>query len=155
MKKAVYSYIQILASGALDWDVMSGSIGAIFIAIFNYWFGDFDFIANLFFYMLAADYATGFIKGILTKQLSSNTGYKGFVKKGGMLIIVGLAFQLDKAFGTSFIRPIIMIGYCNNEMLSIIENGEACGFIPKSVAQFLAQYQKKLSSLTKINTGGE
>lgn len=155
MKRAVYSYIQILASGALDWDVVSGSIGAIFVAIFNYWFGEFDFIANLFFYMLVADYVTGWIKGFITKQLSSNTGYKGFVKKGGMLIIVGLAFQLDKAFGTSIIRPIIMIGYCSNELLSIIENGEACGIIPTSVAKHLAQYQKKLSSLTRINTGGE
>jgi len=60
-----------------------------------------------------------------------------------------------RAFGTSIIRPIIMIGYCSNELLSIIENGEACGFIPKPIAQFLAQYQKKLSSLAKFNSGGE
>jgi len=155
MKNSIYKYSQLLITGALDWDTATGTIGVIFLAVFKYWFGDYDWVANLFFYMVAADYITGWIKALITNQLSSNTGYKGFVKKGGMFIIVGLAYQLDKAFGTSVIRSVIMLGYCNNELLSIIENGEACGFIPETVAKHLAQYQKKLSTLTRFEREGD
>lgn len=57
---------------------------------------------------------------------------------------------MGKYLGSSLIRTIIMGGYITNELLSIIENGEACGIVPHNIAKSLLQYQRKLSELFSL-----
>lgn len=147
MRKEVLSYLSSFVTGALDFDIYAAAAGTMFFAVMRYMVGEYDFALNLFAYSLAADYITGWIKAIIKKEVHSNTGYKGLLKKGGMVLIVGLGFQLDKAAGTEFIRTIFISGYVGNEIGSIAENCESIGLLPKGVSKFLKQYQDKLSKI--------
>jgi len=59
---------------------------------------------------------------IIEKNLSSAIGYKGLIKKFGMVLVVALANQLDQFTG----QNVIMIGaiffFIANELVSITEN---------------------------------
>lgn len=155
MKKDIFIATKALFGGALDWEVLLGPYSAFFIVLMQYCFGPMDFLLNLLLWVFVVDYLTGYLKARHLKQLSSRRGSTGFLRKIGKLLIVILAVQIGKFLGSSWIRIIIMGGYITNEMLSIIENGEACGLIPKNVAKSLLQYQKKLSSLLDVKEGDQ
>ena len=155
MKKDIIIATKAIVGGALDWEVYLGPISAFFITVIQYCFGPIDFILNLLAWSFVADYVTGYFKASLKGELSSRKGSVGFLRKIGKLLIIVLCVQASKVLGGSLVRNIVMGGYISNEWLSIIENGEACGIIPSPVAKYLAQYQKKLSSLTKLDSGGE
>ena len=57
-----------------------------------------------------------------TGAVSSYSAWKGLVKKGVTLLIVLVAHRLDITLGTEYIRPAVIIAFCANELISIIEN---------------------------------
>lgn len=155
MKKEIYMSIKTTIVGALDWEMYLGPWSAFLLAAIQYWLGPMDSLVNLLLWILVVDYMTGWIKGAVNGELSSRVGAKGLLRKLGKLIIVGLAVQIGKVLGTPLIRVIVMGGYISNELLSIIENGEACGVIPSVIAKVLLQYQRRLSDLFKMRDGGD
>ena len=54
--------------------------------------------------------------------LESYAGWKGLVRKGMTLLIVLIGARLDMLLGVSYIRDAMVIAFCVNELLSIIEN---------------------------------
>lgn len=60
----------------------------------------------------------------LTGSLSSITMSKGLCRKGAMLLIVLGAAQLDILLDLKYVREAVIIAFCANEFLSILEN---CG----------------------------
>ena len=63
-----------------------------------------------------------------------------------MLLFVLVAVQIDKVLGTAYARDAVCIGFCSNEVLSIIENLGLAGIpMPQSVTKALEQLQKKHS----------
>lgn len=54
--------------------------------------------------------------------LESYAGWKGLVRKGMTLLIVLIGARLDMLLGVSYIRDALVIAFCVNELLSIIEN---------------------------------
>lgn len=155
MKKEMFMSIKTAIVGALDWELYLGPVSAFLLAALQYWLGPMDSLVNLLLWILVVDYVTGWIKGAVNGELSSRLGAKGVLRKFGKLIIVGLAVQIGKVLGTSLIRIVVMGGYISNELLSIIENGEACGVIPTSLAKTLLQYQRRLSDLFKLREEDE
>lgn len=54
--------------------------------------------------------------------LESYAGWKGLVRKGMTLLIVLIGARLDLMLGVNYIRDAMVIAFCVNELLSIIEN---------------------------------
>lgn len=54
--------------------------------------------------------------------LESYAGWKGLVRKGMTLLIVLIGARMDMLLGVSYIRDAMVIAFCVNELLSIIEN---------------------------------
>ena len=79
---------------------------------------------------MGVDYLSGLIlAGVLHASpksedgtLESYAGWKGLVRKGMTLLIVLIGARLDMLLGVSYIRDAMVIAFCVNELLSIIEN---------------------------------
>lgn len=107
-----------------------GVIGSAITTAFGGWSTG---ITTLIIFM-AVDYITGLLcAGVFkvskkTKNggLESRVGWKGLCRKGVVLLVVLVAYRLDLLIGTSYIRDAVIIGFCANELISIVEN---CGLM--------------------------
>lgn len=121
------------------------SVIAIVLTTFVYLVGGLDVAMITLLLAIVLDYISGVIKGYVTKQLSSQTGFRGIVKKVAILIIVMLAVLVDRATGeTGAIRTLVIYYFVANEGLSIIENlGQAGVPIPQSIKKALKALKKE------------
>ena len=88
-----------------------------------YLFGGFDVALSCLVIAIALDYVSGIIKAFYTKQLSSKIGFKGLLKKIGILILVMVSVLVDRVAGNSgAIRTLVIYYFVANEGLSIVEN---------------------------------
>lgn len=94
---------------------------------------------------IVLDYISGLIKAYNTKTLSSNIGFRGILKKVGILIIVMLAVLVDRVTVTNgSIRTLVIYYFVANEGLSILENLAQAGLpIPKSLKNALKVIKKE------------
>ena len=116
-------------------ELMFASVGTVFI----YLLGGFDVALQCLLIAIAIDYISGLIKAYNTKQLSSKIGFKGILKKVGILLIVMLSVLVDRVTGsTGAVRTLVIYYFVANEGLSILENlGQAGLPIPKVIKNAL------------------
>ncbi len=121
--------------------VYIGVAGGILAAIFGQW----DTILWALIALMVIDYITGIIKAVYTKQISSETGYKGILKKISILAIVALANIVQVIMGgTVAIRTIVIMFYIANEGISILENVASVSTkMPPSLKNILLQLRDK------------
>jgi toxin secretion/phage lysis holin len=89
-----------------------------------------------------ADYATGVMRAILDKRLSSAIGARGIFKKVVIFIMVAVGHTLDtRLLGSgSAIRTAILYFFIANEGISLLENAAAIGLpVPQKLKDVLAQ----------------
>lgn len=123
---------------AFNWIV--ASIGAVF----GFLYGKVDTVFYILVAMTVLDYATGVLKAIYKKELSSYIGAKGIVKKAMVYVIVAVAHLVDKAMGMDVVMSMAMFFYIANEGLSILENIAECGVpFPQRLLEILEQLQKE------------
>lgn len=80
-------------------------------------------------------------------KLSSKVMFKGIVKKFLTLVIVVIAFQLDKLLAMNVIRHIVIIAFIVEEVLSITENIAITGIkIPTIITKALDVLEKEVKS---------
>ena len=111
--------------------IFIGIIGATVTTLFGGWSAG---LTTLIFFM-AIDYISGLlVAGVFktspkseTGALSSKVGYRGLCKKGMILLFVLIAYRLDLLIGTDYIRDAAIIGFCVNELRSIVENAGLMG----------------------------
>ena len=115
-------------------------------------FGGWDTALAALVICMAVDYISGsmvalvFHKSTKTPTGTYNSGYglKGLCKKGLMLLFVLVSVQIDRMLGISYVRDAVCIGFCSNEIISIIENLGLAGIpIPKAITAALEQLQQK------------
>lgn len=108
-------------------------------------FGGIDVSMQCLLVAIAIDYVSGMIKGFTTKTLDSRLGFRGIVKKVGVLCIVCLAVLLDRITGESgAIRTLVIYYFVANEGLSIVENLSIAGLpIPQSIKKALRALKKE------------
>ena len=115
-------------------------------------FGGWDAAMAALLVCIAVDYVSGSIVALVfhastkTESGAYNSAYglKDLCKKGLMLLFVLVAVQIDKVLGADYVRDAVCIGFCANEILSIIENLGLAGIpMPESVVKALEQLQKK------------
>ena len=74
--------------------------------------------------------------GISEKSNSMAGGSKGLCKKVMTLFLVCVAYRLDRIMGTTYLRDAVVITFCTNEVLSIIENAGLMGIpMPKALCK--------------------
>ena len=132
-------------------NTISAFVGVIGSAI-TYLMEGWDLALQTLLIFMAVDYITGLIvAGVFKKSpktknggLSSLIGWKGLCRKGMALIIVLIACRLDMLVGTDFIRDAVVIAYCTNEAISIIENAGIMGVpIPKPITNAIEALKSK------------
>ena len=113
--------------------------------ILYFLFGEFDIALQCLLVFIVLDYISGLIKAFCTKTLSSKIGFKGIVKKVGILAIVALSVSLDRLGGnTGAIRTLVIYYFVANEGLSVLENLAEAGIpIPKSIKKALKNITKE------------
>ena len=125
-----------------------GILGAIATWAFGGW--DTALVALLI--CMGVDYVSGSVVALVfhkstkteTGAYNSAYGIKGLFKKGLTLLFVLVAVQIDKILGTDYVRDAVCIGFCTNEIISIIENLGLAGIpMPAIVTKALEQLQKK------------
>ena len=120
-------------------DKIISSITASILTTFIYLFGGFDVALQCLLVAIILDYVSGMIKAYNTKSLSSSIGFKGILKKVGILIIVMLAVLVDRVtLDNGGIRTLVIYYFVANEGLSILENLALSGLpIPKKLKDAL------------------
>ena len=125
-----------------------GMIGAGVAATFGGW----DTALTALVVCIAIDYISGSIVALVfhnsnkseTGSYTSSYGLKGLCRKGLMLLFVVVAVQVDRLMGADYVRDAVCIGFCTNEVLSIVENLGLSGVpMPQAVVNALEQLQKK------------
>lgn len=102
-----------------------GIIGGFFLQIL----GGSDTLLKAILTIMVLDYITGIIKAIYKKQLSSEIGLKGFLKKLMMIMVIALSVVLESIIGVDTpVREIAIMFFIANESISILEN--IAEFIP-------------------------
>lgn len=108
-----------------------GAIGGFFTTLYGGWSAG---MTTLVLFM-AIDYLSGLTVAGVFKQspksktgaLESRAGFKGLCRKGMTLLVVLVAYRLDLLIGTNYVKDAVIIGFCVNELLSIIENAGLMG----------------------------
>lgn len=118
-------------------------------------FGGWDSGLQTLVIFMIIDYITGLVvAGVFKKSdktesgaLESKAGFKGLAKKGVILLIVLVAVRLDIMLNLQqFIRNTVVIAFCANEAISIIENAGLMGIpIPPIITQAIELLRKKNS----------
>ena len=109
-----------------------------------YLLGGADVMLTTLFIFLVIDYITGIFKGIKNKDLSSDTGWRGLMKKTGVMLGVITATQLDKITGGDVFRSGTITFFTINEGISIIENLSILGVeFPEFMLKFLKAWKDK------------
>lgn len=120
--------------------VWGGAIGGIIA----YFLGGWDVLLKTIVFLAVLDYITGLIKGIYLKQLSSEVGYKGLLKKVFMFIVIAVSYEIQKFLNHAIaLREIVITFYVCNEAISILENVAEFIPIPDKLKTVLVQLRDK------------
>lgn len=85
-------------------------------------------------------------------SLKSIAGAKGLCKKAVILLCVLIAYRLDIAVGTNYIREAVIIGFMSNELISIVENVGLMGVpMPAVITKAIDILQTKNKSIGEEN----
>lgn len=115
-------------------------------------FGGWDAALMALLICISVDYISGSLVALVfhksskseTGAYNSSYGLKGLCKKGLMLLFVLVAVQIGRLMGADYVRDAVCIGFCTNEILSIVENLGLAGVpMPQAVTKALEQLQKK------------
>ena len=117
------------------------SVFAGVCTVFGYFFGAWDVGLQVLVVFIVMDYLTGVISAVITKKLSSSTGFRGLLKKIGILIMVAMAVMVDRLTGAEgIVRTAVIYFYIANEGISILENwGKARLPLPQKLMDILEQ----------------
>ena len=109
-------------------------------------FGGFDGFLYALIAFVVADYLTGVMAAIYTKQLSSEVGFKGIARKVAIFLLVGIGNIIDiEILKTgAILRTAVIFFYLSNEGISLLENAAHLGLpIPTVVRKALNQLHDK------------
>ncbi|WP_330633908.1 phage holin family protein [Blautia producta] len=124
-----------------NWISVAGGVIGGFLA---YWLGGWDVLLKTIVFLAVLDYITGCIKAIYNKQLSSEIGFKGLLKKIVMFIVIAVGYETQLLIGGSVpLREVIIMFYVANEALSILENAAEFVLVPDKLKSVLLQLRDK------------
>lgn len=123
--KAITASLAVFASAI--WGPLNGALMALLI-------------------LMAIDYASGVTQAVINKNLNSEVGYRGLMKKFFILLLVALAHIVDVHILKTgdLIRSGTCFYYIANEGISIVENAAKIGLpVPKKIKSILEQLKEE------------
>lgn len=131
--------------------LIAGVIGGFIATLLGGWDSA---LATLVVFM-GIDFVTGIVTAAMGKSkhsksgaLNSKAGWIGLAKKFCILLMVVVAVRMDILIGTTYIRDATCIGFCVNELLSIIENTSLMGIpYPPAIKKAIEVLQKRASHI--------
>ena len=132
---------------------IAGLVGGFIATLLGGW--DSALITLVIF--MAIDFTTGLIAAALGKskhswtgRLSSKAGWYGLAKKFCTLLIIVVAVRIDILIRTTYVRDATCIGFCVNELLSIVENTSLMGVpYPDAIKKAIDVLQKKAGKMNE------
>lgn len=127
-------------------------IGGLLGAAVSYCFGGWSAAIAVLLILMAIDYITGLVvAGVFHASpkstnggLESKAGWKGLIRKVVTWMIVVVAHLIDQLLGANYLRDAVVIAFCLNEIISIIENAGLMGIpIPKALTKAIDVLQEK------------
>ncbi len=123
---------------------ISSIVGGIVGGFLCNLFGGYDVILKALIAFIVLDYITGVLKAIYTKTVSSETGFKGLIRKFLILIVVVVAVIIENVLGGAVpIREITIIFFLCNEGISLLENAAEFIPIPEKLKAIFIQIRDK------------
>lgn len=119
---------------------------------FLYIVGGWEMLMTVLIVFMCIDIFTGLIKAAIKRQVNSKIGYKGFLKKATIMLVIILANWLDALTTTDVpaFKTIALYFYIGMEGLSIIENLHQIGVpIPKVISKYMASLADKENNENK------
>lgn len=92
--------------------------------IFSTFLGNFDNFLKVMLILIIIDYVSAILSAIYNKKISSSIGYKGIIKKIGIIFFISLSQQIDNLniYEDTNIRYLVLSFFIFNEIFSILEN---------------------------------
>lgn len=127
-------------------------VSALVTSVIDNFFGGWDGWMQLLLILMAGDYLSGIACALVWKKspkskdgtFESRAGLKGLFRKAGILFAVLIAARLDQVMGMGMIRNTVVIFFCANDGLSIVENFGIMGMpMPKIIRDAFAALHKK------------
>lgn len=124
--------------------VIGHTLTGVIAGIVTYLFGAWDVAFQVLCVFMVIDYITGTMCGYATKELSSQIGFKGVLKKVAMLISIIVAVEVDRVLETDVLRIAVIFCLIGNEGISLLENLTKLGVpIPERLVNALKQIKGK------------
>ena len=126
---------------AIDWGRFARIAGGGLASIGTFIFGAPDIWVKTLLVFIVIDYLSGVIAAYINHELSSRTGFIGFLKKTMYFFVLAVAHCVDIATGAGGVLQGIAVGVLiSNEGISILENCAECGIpIPERLIKALEQ----------------
>ena len=126
---------------------VAGLVGGFIATLLGGW----DSALSTLVIFMGVDFVTGVVTAAMGKSkhsdsgtLNSKAGWVGLAKKFCILLMVVVAVRMDIMIGTTYIRDATCIGFCVNELLSIIENTSLMGIpYPPAIKKAIEVLQKR------------
>ena len=136
-------------------DKITGSAKIVFggiITAVSGFLGGMDGIMYALLAFISIDYVTGVMAAAKKKELSSEVGFWGIVKKVCIIVLVGVAHFIDVYVMRSgdIFRAAVALYYIGNEGLSLLENIESIGVkLPGKLVDAMRQIRDENESSSK------
>lgn len=99
--------------------IVTGVLGGVVVS----WLGGMDAILHALIYLVIVDYLTGLAKAWKLKEISSQIGFYGLVKKVLIFVVVAVAVEIEHVIGDAIpLREVVIMFYLANEGISFLEN---------------------------------
>ena len=120
--------------------IIGGTVGGFIVSLFGGW----DYMLYTIILFAILDYLTGILKAVYKKELSSEIGFKGIVKKVMIFVVIAVAYNVQRMTGDTIpLREIVIVFFICNEALSILENAAEFINIPQQIKDVLLQLRDK------------
>lgn len=129
------------------------SISAGLITAISYLLNGWDTALQTLCLFMVVDFITGLLKGIVNKELNSQTCLKGIIKKCCYFILVIVAVALDRLYpeAQGLVRTLVCYFLVATDGISILENIGAAGVpYPKFLKNILEQLKDKSDEGTEL-----
>lgn len=128
----------------MKWDKIISGGTALFGSIVSYLFGGWDMFLRTLALFMVVDYSLGVTAGYVYKELSSQTAFKGILKKVAILAVVTVAYSIDTVTNAQgVVRGAVIFFYIGLEGVSILENAAMLDApIPEKLKDALIQLKE-------------
>ena len=133
--------------GDLDKETLAKGVFATIATYATLVMGEADRALGVLITLIVLDYVSGVAAAYHQKELSSEIGLRGMIKKGLMLILVMVGHQVDVMLGTQgATRTAVIWILAANEGVSITENAAKCDVEIPLLSQALKMMKQKAES---------